>query len=226
MRTLWTDEDLLTTMNIGIVEGRYFAKEFPADSASSVVLNETAVRQLGWTPEEALGKRVKLAQFDSVYQQVIGVVKDYHFTSLKERIEPLVIGYRPNGRNLLLKFSETNLQDAVASLEKLWGSYQTGFPMEFSFLDDTLGSLYVRETVQGKLFSVFSIISHRDCLPRNFRACILHGRATKKRDRHKESAGSYRKSVVRVTGEGLVVPCLDGQSHCHTARLLGYPSMV
>ncbi len=159
MRTLWADEGLLTTMNISIVEGRFFAKEFPADSTFSVVLNETAVRQLGWTPEEALGKRVKLAQFDSVYQQVIGVVKDYHFTSLKERIEPLVIGYRPNGRNLLVKFSETNLQDAVASLEKLWGSYQTGFPMKFSFMDDTLGSMYVRETVQGKLFSVFSVIS-------------------------------------------------------------------
>jgi putative ABC transport system permease protein len=159
MRTLWTDEDLLATMNISIVEGRYFAKEFPADSASSVVLNETAILQLGWTPEEALGKRVKLAQFDSVYQQIIGVVKDYHFTSLKERIEPLIIRYRPHGRNLLLKFSEADLQDAVASLEKLWGTYQTGFPMEFSFLDDTLGSLYVREQVQGRLFSVFSVIS-------------------------------------------------------------------
>lgn len=159
MRTLWADEDLLNTMNIRLVKGRFFTREFPADSAYSVVLNETAVRQLGWTTEEALGKRVMLAQFDSVYKHVVGVVKDYHFTSLKERIEPLVIAHRPRGNNLILKLAGSDLHQSVSSIEEIWDSYDTGFPMELTFQDDALGRMYTRETTQGKMFSVFSFIS-------------------------------------------------------------------
>lgn len=159
MRTLWADEDLLTTMNINLAAGRFFKEEFPSDSIASVVINETAVRQLGWTMEQALGKRVKLSQFDSVYKTVIGIVKDYNFTSLKEQIEPLIITYNRHGHNLLIKIEGRDLQQSIASIQQLWDSYQTGFPMELVFLDDTLGRMYATETIQGKMFAIFSIIS-------------------------------------------------------------------
>ena len=158
MRTLWADEDLMKTMDLSMVEGRFFSKEF-ADSSSSVLLNETAVRQLGWKNEDAIGRMVMLSQFDSVYKEVVGVVKDYHFTSLKEKIEPLVISYMNRRGQLLVKMSGNNIKQSVANLEKLWSSYNTGFPLEFVFIDDVLDRLYTAEKVQGKIFTVFSIIS-------------------------------------------------------------------
>lgn len=159
MRTLWTDEDFLNTMNIELVAGRFFMKETPADSASSVVLNETAVREIGWTMEEAIGKRIQVAQFDSLYKTVVGVIKDYHFTSVKQKIEPLILACSHDGGNALIKLEGNDLQRSVASLEELWNTYQTGFPLEMTFLDETLNRMYKSESVQAKMFSIFSSIS-------------------------------------------------------------------
>ncbi len=159
MRTLWADEDLPVTMNIELLAGRFFQHDIGADTAASLVLNETAVRELGWTPGEAIGKQLKVAQFDSLYKTVIGVVKDYHFTSVKEKIEPLIIACGHNGANVLIKLEGNDLQQAVATLEGIWNTYETGFPMEMVFLDETLSRLYASERVQAKMFSIFSTIS-------------------------------------------------------------------
>src|SRR3989337_236464 len=159
MRTLWSDENLLETLDIQMAAGRYFKKETPSDSINSVVLNETAIRQLGWTKEQALGKRVILSQFDSIYKEVIGIVRDFHFTSLKESIEPLIISYSLEGRRLLVKLKAESLKQSVASVEQIWNSYESGFPMEMVFVDEVLGRLYSNEANQVKLFSLFSVIS-------------------------------------------------------------------
>ena len=159
MRTLYTDENFLETLDIHLTAGRFFSKEFPGDSTRSTILNETAVRQLGWSPEEAIGKRVMLSQFDSAYKEVIGVIDDYHFTSLKEVIEPLIISYRQGSRNLFVKVSGTNVREAVAGIEQIWNSYQSGFPIETNFLDEVIGKLYADEMNQGKMFRIFSAIS-------------------------------------------------------------------
>jgi len=159
MRTLWTDAEYLKTMDLSMAAGRFFSNEFPADSTNAAVLNETAVRQLGWSNDEALGKRIMLSQFDSVYKEVVGVIRDFHFTSLKERIEPLVISHIDDGGNLLLSVSGENISVAVSGLEKAWESYQTGFPMEFLFLNDVIGRLYSGEMIQGRIFALFSAIS-------------------------------------------------------------------
>ncbi|HET9486534.1 MAG TPA: ABC transporter permease [Chryseosolibacter sp.] len=159
MRTLWTDPEFLKTMDLSMAAGRFFSRDYPADTTSAVVINETAVRQLGWSNEDALGKRIILSQFDSIYKEIIGVVKDYHFTSLKEKIEPLVISCTGRSRNLLLKVSGVNIPDAITTLERIWNSYETGFPLEFVFLDDLISRLYTSEGVQAKIFTVFSVIS-------------------------------------------------------------------
>lgn len=159
MRTLWTDSDYVNTLGLSIEAGRFFSSDFPSDSINAVVLNETAVRQLGWSADEAIGKRVMLAQFDSAYKSVVGVVTDYHFTSLKQKIEPLVISYLNDRGNLLLRVSGGDLPAAVSTLEDIWNAYDTGFPLEFQFLDEVIDRLYTTESVQGKIFTLFSIIS-------------------------------------------------------------------
>ena len=90
---------------------------------------------------------------------MVGVVKDYHFTSLKQKIEPLIISYVNDRGNLLVRVSGKDLASAVASLEKIWSDYNTGFPLDFQFLDEVIDRLYTTERVQGKIFTLFSIVS-------------------------------------------------------------------
>ena len=160
MRTLITDEDFLGTLNIRLVAGRFFSNDITEDGQRSVVLNETAVRQLGWTAEEALGKRVQRAQFDSVYKEVVGVVEDYHFTSLKERIEPLIVSYGTIGwGSLIVRFRDGDVQEQVDKVRQVWDSYGSGFPLELAFMDDVVNRLYAMEEKQGRIFKILSIIS-------------------------------------------------------------------
>lgn len=160
MRTLITEEDFLATMNIELVGGRFFDKQIRDDGERSVVLNETAVKQLGWTVEEAIGKRVLRAQFDSAYKEVIGVVADYHFTSLKEKIEPLIVSYGTIGwGSLLVRLKDSDLHEQVAKVQQVWDSYGTGFPLELAFMDDVVNQLYSMEEKQGRIFKMLSIIS-------------------------------------------------------------------
>jgi putative ABC transport system permease protein len=158
MRTLWTDDDFLSTLDLSIVEGRWFSRDFPADSTSSVVLNETAIAELGWQPEDAIGKRVQLAQFDSTFRTVVGVVKDFHFLPLHQKIEPLIISYESNGI-MLVNISGSDVLSVMASLQSTWDSFGSGFPMEWALLDDLMNTHYHNEEVQAKVFSLFSVLS-------------------------------------------------------------------
>ena len=159
MRTLWTDAEYAKTMGLSMKSGRFFSNQFPADSVNAVVLNETAVRQLGWSPEDAPGKRIMLTFFDSTYKEVIGVIEDYHYTSLRQKIEPLVVSYIEDRGNLLLRISGNDLAATVSSLEGVWARHETGFPLDFQFLDEVVDRMYTAESVQGKMFSLLSLIS-------------------------------------------------------------------
>ncbi|HTF18653.1 MAG TPA: ABC transporter permease [Chryseolinea sp.] len=159
MRTLETDYAFLETMGLEMAAGRYFSAQDPSDSIHSVVLNETAVRQLGMTPEQIIGRRAIRAQFDSTYKEVIGVVKDYHFTSLKERIEPLIISCSTRAGNLVVRLSDADMTSVVKDVEAAWNYYNTGYPLEFRFIDDVINRLYRGESVQGRVFALFAALS-------------------------------------------------------------------
>lgn len=158
MRTLWTDEDFTQTLNVELLAGRSFSKSFPSDETSAAMLNETAVRQLGWTPEEAIGKRLRASFFDETYKEIVGVVKDYHFLSLHDKIEPLIIMHGSR-RELAVKLVGENTRHAVTAIENVWNNFNSGYPMDWFFLDDDVDQLYRKEQVQSRLFSTFSFVS-------------------------------------------------------------------
>jgi len=158
MRTLWADEAYAKTLELEMVTGRWFSDEFPSDSLSSVILNETAVRELGWQPTEAIGKRIMMAQFDSTYKSVVGVVKDFHFLSLRQRVEPLTIAYNDRGL-LLVKVSGVDFNSTLSQIQQQWDGFGTALPMEWSFLESLMNAHYQSEAVQARVFSTFSIVS-------------------------------------------------------------------
>lgn len=158
MRTLFATEGFDKVLDLEYVAGRSFSRDFPGDSLHAVIINETSAKALGLTATEAIGRKVMRAQSDTIYREIIGVVKDYNFTSLHQNIEPLIISYgRP--RELVFKLGGGNLNDAIAGIEKRWDSYGSGFPMEWTFLSDEMKDLYQRELVQGKIFTIFSIVA-------------------------------------------------------------------
>lgn len=160
MKFTTADYDYLETMGMEMAEGRYFSREFGADSAG-IVLNEAAVRQAGW--EDPIGRRITGMSFrggEDVTFTVIGVVKNFHFESLQESISPYaMILNSGRGRVAVRLDGGAPMQETVAKLKASWDSYTGSAPFDFYFLDNSLDALYNRERRVSRVFGLFAGIS-------------------------------------------------------------------
>ena len=142
------DEDYLDVLNISLVAGRNFA---PADT-QYLLVNEAFVREAGWN--EPLGQEVALSDTDR--RTVVGVVKDFHFAPLHQKIEPLVLTYEPHTLlNLLVSVAPTQ----VETLRSYWSRFFPEVPFEFEFLDDAFDRKYQTELRMLTLFRYFTGLS-------------------------------------------------------------------
>lgn len=152
------DPHYITQLGIELIAGRNFSKQFASDSTQAVILNEKAIKLLGFVnPENALGKN-----FDQEDKkgQIIGVVKDFHFTSLQKEIRPLSIVMGTTNNQLLnLKVSTTNLKETLSSIETYWDQYFPNKPFDYYFLDEFFDRQYRSEQRFGNLFLNFAILA-------------------------------------------------------------------
>jgi putative ABC transport system permease protein len=156
------DLNYTKTMGMQIIAGRDFNHaDFALQDTSndyanyrgSYILNENAVKTLGWTPEQAIGKTVSRG----VPGLVTGVVKDFHFSSLHTPIAPLVIFLDTTlVRQLFVKVKQENLQATIQSLSSIWKDRVGYRPFDYHFLDDDFNALYKNEERTAKLFTIFS----------------------------------------------------------------------
>jgi putative ABC transport system permease protein len=149
----------VSTLGLEVVAGRDFNPELADDSTRVVMLNERAVADLGSTQEEILGKRVLLASFDTIPRTVIGVVKNYHFTSLHNAIEPLVIAPSFWAGAIAVKAESDRIPEIISAAESAWIAQAPDFPFDYQFLDERLDRLYESEEQQGRLFGFFAGIA-------------------------------------------------------------------
>jgi putative ABC transport system permease protein len=161
INTEFADFEFAKTLGIKIIAGRDLSPEFVTDSTESVLINHTAATRMGYTPEQAVGKWIKISAVDSLRRTIKGVVEDYHFTSLKQTITPLVISSgRNNDRRLaLIKFKTANLQQVIERIKKMYRSAAPDYPFEYEFLDERFDQLYRSEMKQETLLTVFSVIA-------------------------------------------------------------------
>jgi putative ABC transport system permease protein len=159
IRTVYTDFDYAETLGLEIVAGRNFSRDFATDKTQAALLNETAVKMLGWTNAEALGQEMRRTMFDTTRYHVVGVVRDFHFSSLKEAIDPLFISMAPYANVFALKVEPTNLQATLAAVQKQWEAISPAYPFEFTFLDATFFQLYQQEQKEAKLFAIFAVLA-------------------------------------------------------------------
>ncbi len=154
-----TDEDFLPAYGIKTVAGRNFSKAYTTDT-SSYLINVAAVKALGLkTNESALGRGF---QYGGKNGRIIGVINDFHFESLHQRILPLVF-FMPtsagNYNGISIKISGNNIKGALAHIEKTWKTFLPETPYEYTFLDSRFEKLYQSEQRQGTIFTVFSGIA-------------------------------------------------------------------
>ncbi len=141
------------TMNLPIVDGREFRGD--ADT-SSVIFNQSAIAAMGL--KNPVGKMVSLWGHR---KQIVGVVKDYHFKSLYEKVGPSFIEYQPNNETTLVKITAGNEKQTLAGIKNLFSKFNNGLEFNYSFLDDDYNKLYASEqrvAVLSKYFAVIAIL--------------------------------------------------------------------
>ncbi len=160
---LAVEDNFLDFFNIPLIAGRNFTKYNPARKGEDYILNETAARRMGWTPEEAIGKpfRIKFDDPDIFFGgTVTGVVKDFNFNTAKQKIKPYVLFQKPIFYLcFLVKIDPGRRSEAVSYIKKIWEEELPDYPFQFEFLGDTYRNAYAREIVQGKLTGLFSILA-------------------------------------------------------------------
>lgn len=159
LKTLYTDFNFSEVLDLKILAGRDFDPSYSTDSTDAVVINKAAADMFSWTPEEALGKRFEDQFTDSTARQVIGVVENFHYESLHQPISPLVVSMAPDRREILVEVETGNLNETMASLEKIWNKFSPLFPIEYFFLDQQFAQLYESDQRQRAVFSAFSIVA-------------------------------------------------------------------
>lgn len=166
VKSMVMDDDFASTIGFELKEGRFFSKE-TSDSVS-VLLNETAVKTIGL--KDPIGQRLSnsdLFRGDSARQKerlftVIGVVKNFHFQSLRDEITPLVMfsnevfGQRANTNFVAIRTKKGMNQEAIGKIEVLWKELAPSRPFKYEFLEDNLNQGYAQERQSGKIFRVFS----------------------------------------------------------------------
>ncbi len=160
-----TEYDFHEAYEMELASGRYLDNELNADTAS-VIINEACSRMVGWNVDEAVGQQILITGQESP-RRVVGVLKDFHFTSLHEPIKPMVFIGIPE-RNLgnsqpqimSVKLREnTNVEDAVNAIERKWAEYVPGEVMRYSFIDEDFDNLYENEISFSALFKSFSVLA-------------------------------------------------------------------
>jgi putative ABC transport system permease protein len=150
------DENYLSTLGIHLIAGRNFSKQFPTD-VSAVLINESAVRQLGWTDTNPLGKSI--VRSGQQEYKVIGVVADFHYASVKQKIAPLMLMLGNNNGGLILKIKAEGVKNFVDRLKTEWTAFQPDGPFTYTFLNESFASLYRSEENTGRVFSSFTVIA-------------------------------------------------------------------
>lgn len=162
------DHDYIKTLGLRLVAGRDFSKEHPTDVREAFIINETAVKQLGFgTPEKAIGKPLHWEEWspeDSLNPvkkgKVIGVVQDFHYKSLHEKVATSVIHIYPQvSFKVAVKLNTEDIKSTIAFINNTWKKFSPGYPLDYQFMDETYGRMYISEEKLGSLLWIFAVMA-------------------------------------------------------------------
>ncbi len=153
------DADYVPTMGLEVINGRNFDILRAVDMKDGLVINETAAGLMGWSVEEAVGKKIE-SPSGFPAGEVIGVVKDYHHAGLQQKIGPLVMDVYPQGSYLYaVRYKAADTKQLIESLSDLWKTNFPGYDFNYYFLDDNFNEQYRSEEKLARVFALFATIT-------------------------------------------------------------------
>lgn len=155
-RTEFTDFEFVKTLGLKIVAGRDFSAQYVTDSTESILINRTAAAQLGLTPAQAIGRWLENTMKEHPKRRIIGVVEDFNFLSLKEKMDALVITPNEDKRTALIRLQPGRIQPALKMIGNAYAQAAPGYEFEYSFLDQKFNSMYRADLRQQTILSIFS----------------------------------------------------------------------
>jgi len=198
VHTNWVDESFLQTLNITPLAGRLFSKEFPADTNFRMIVNEKAIKELGFgTAQNAIGKRVTLDWRGQSYSwSIIGVLKDFHFQDLHVAIEPYAfqLNTPPIYNYLIVHAKAADISSVLKNIQADWHQLNPNEPFEYSFLDEDFQKNYEAENHLSAIVGYFTVIAILIC-------CLgLFGLATFSAEQRIKEIGVRKVLGASVTG--------------------------
>ncbi len=188
------DYDFIEVLDIELLAGRNFSREYPSDQERAYILNRKAAAELGWSPEDAVGRRFTLDNEG----EVIGVIENFHIASFHRDIEPVVLqihesgGWSSPGR-LLARLQSDRIPEAMNFLEKEIAVYAPNLSFSYEFLDEKFDAMYRTERRLGQIVSLFTFIAI-------FVACLgLYGLAAFAAERRIKEIGIRKVMGATVT---------------------------
>jgi putative ABC transport system permease protein len=152
------DYDFIPQFEMKLAAGRIFSKSFGTDTAQAIVINETAAKTLGYrTPAEAIGQNFSQ---DERTGKIIGVLKDFHYESLKEPVQPLCMRINP-ARTIAftLKIESKDIPATISAIQSKWKTLVPERPFNYAFVDDAFNKQYAAQVNFGNLFLYFAVLA-------------------------------------------------------------------
>jgi putative ABC transport system permease protein len=162
------DHDYIKTLGLRVIAGRDFSKDRTTDEREAFIINETAVKEFGFgTPEKAIGQPMYWEEWvpadtlDPVKRgEVIGVVKDFHYTSLHEKLTPSVIHIYPAvSFKVAVKLKTADIKNTISFINNTWNKFSPGYPLDYKFMDETYGKMYENEQKLSSLLWIFTVMT-------------------------------------------------------------------
>jgi putative ABC transport system permease protein len=162
LNNFFVDENYIPTLGMEMKEGRNFSKDFPTDSVG-IILNETAVKVLGF--KDPLKEVLYSPNFydggvhGATANHIIGVVKDFNFSSMHNNVAPLIIQEGENWGAIAVRINSKNIPSVINSIQTKWNSMTNGQPFNYTFMDADFNKIYTAEQQTGKLFITFAVFA-------------------------------------------------------------------
>jgi ABC-type antimicrobial peptide transport system permease subunit len=193
--SMQVDEHFLQTFGVELLAGRGFSAEFRADT-SNYLLNEAALQLMGMDVNTAIGKWFDL----EVKGKIIGVVKDFNFRPLHQRVEPLVLQLHTSGHGQVVVRTQPNTTEAtIRALEKTFGKLNPDYPFSYGFVDEEIAKFYTTEKRIGQITNIFALLAI-------FISCLgLYGLAAFSAERRTKEIGIRKVLGASVSGLSLLI---------------------
>ncbi|HWK02065.1 MAG TPA: ABC transporter permease [Puia sp.] len=155
-RSEFTDFEYVKTLGLTIIAGRDFSALYATDTTGAALINRTAATKLGFTPEQAIGKWIRNTVRDQSRRRIVGVVEDFNFLSLKEKMDGLVIAPNEDRRVAVIKLKTGNIPTALAAIKAAYAQAAPVYPLQYGFLDQKFDELYKKDIRQQTILAIFS----------------------------------------------------------------------